>query len=401
MRTTQMQAIIRVTATPYQSTETIFNDLLIASNTLGISTRLHNQGENLPNNELFFSILLIMRNDASPMFMVGMNGGDQIVVGTKESGKPLLLHDSWPFPLVSLIVGHPATHLENLGRSPANCIAAVIDEGHLGFFDDVDVPPRTRLFCPHGGPEAVPDPLPAQDRNIDVLFSGTIDDQDSFDDWLDRLSNRSPDRKAALKEAFEAVYEGNAEVYRALSESFTRHKQNTRPRFLAPFVTALDAYVTQRRRIEVLEAIRGCRVVVLGKVGPKAAERLSHHDLRGETTFIRMLSMAAESRILLNSRKTFARGAHERIFYGLSRGAVVVTDPSTFLEDDFERGLGMVKQPEDLKTLNQLVSDLCADSDMLDRLRAQGLETYPERHTWRERMKRLLPAVIRHLEEQE
>ena len=109
----------------------------------------------------------------------------------------------------------------------------------------------------------------------------------------------------------------------------------------------------------------------------------------GALPFAKSLSLMAESKILLNYCKIFTHGAHERVFYGLSRGAAVLTDPSAFLEEDFTRGLGLVEQSGDLTVIDDLVSDLCASPDTLDRLRAQGLDVYSQRHTWYERMTRV------------
>ncbi len=400
MLPTQMQAITRSIFTDNASVEAMFGDITAGLNALGIFTRMFTHEPNHSNSGLLEALLIRMLKEHMPFFMVGMNAKDNIIVGEKD-GKPLTVHDSWAFPLVTLMVDHPAYHLQNFKNAPENCIVAVIDEGHLKFLHDADLSPRTHVFCPHGGPEAIPDPLSARERTIDVLFCGNVNDPGPVDLWLDQQSNRDPIRRAVLKEAFEAVYEGGVEGYQALTDAFSRHGQKKSPHALAPFIAALDAYVTQLRRVEVLEAIKTYRITILGDVSPDAARRLSHHDLRGVTTFVKILSLMAESKLVLNSRRTFARGAHERIFYALSRGAVAVTDPSTFLAEDLNRGLGMVRQPEELKDLDSFVSDLVTSPDRIDTLRAQGLETYSDRHTWRERMGRILPAVMMHLEKKE
>ncbi len=396
MRTTQLQAILSTTITPNASIDAMFTGMMGALEAHGVSTQLFTHDPLYPNPQLFKALLFTMRSREMPMFMVGMNASDELAAGEKN-GKPVMLHDVWPFPLVSIMVDHPAIHFERLERAAENCVLTVVDEEHLTFLSDAQFPPKTYVFCPHGGPEAVSDPLSTKDRPIDVLFCGNISSSETLDAWLDCHADGDVKRRAALKEAFEAVYEGKVPLYRALTEAFARHGQNNAPHALAPSIKKMLIYIHQRQRLEALEAITERRVTILGNVAPDVAARLAHHDIRGEKSFAQACSMMAESKILLNCCHVFPHGAHERVFYGLSRGAVILNNPSAFLAEDLERGWGMVKQPDDLKEMNTLISDLCADPDRIDTLRAQGLAVYPERHTWRERMGRVLPAVVDHL----
>jgi len=145
--------------------------------------------------------------------------------------------------------------------------------------------------------------------------------------------------------------------------------------------------------LEVLRAITDRRVVILGAPPIPA---LAHHDMRGLTAFPQSLKAMADAKILINSRWTFGRGAHERLFYGLSRGAIAVTETSTFLQEDIDLQLGMVGLPRDLSLLNDTLGELCDRPDEIDAIRERGLAAYPARHTWRERMNRVLTALAAH-----
>lgn len=113
--------------------------------------------------------------------------------------------------------------------------------------------------------------------------------------------------------------------------------------------------------------------------------------------FTQALALMAETKVVINSRCTFSRGAHERVFYALSRGAVVATERSTFLERDMDEGAGMVALPTAAEDINALLGGLCDDPARLDRLRGTGLATYATRHNWRNRAERLLPTIKQHL----
>jgi glycosyltransferase involved in cell wall biosynthesis len=133
-------------------------------------------------------------------------------------------------------------------------------------------------------------------------------------------------------------------------------------------------------------------------VAPEAAARLAHHDLKGETRWGDVLELMANAKVVLNSRITFSRGAHERMFYALSRGAVVATEPSAFLADELENRLGMVLLPADAGDMDRTLEGLLADDAALDEIRRRGLESYVGRHTWKERAARILEGLSRHRE---
>lgn len=393
MRNTDLQALVTATVTPYSSFDAFMADIGAALNALGVPTRTLLHVSNYPNPNLMKALVQLLRSDGMRGFVVNCNAKDELILGVDERGRPLTVHDAWALPLVALVVDHPATQFEHLKRSPENAVIGLIDQGHLAFFDDAGFPARTRVFCPHGGPEAVPDPREARDRPIDLLFVGGVVDPGPPSAWLDSMAGAEPTRRQALSEALSAAYDEGHDPYVALSRAFERRGLDPRPAAVAGLVAALDAYATQARRLDVLRAITGRRVVILG-APPLAA--LAHHDMRGPSPFPQSLKAMAEAKILINSRWTFGRGAHERLFYGLSRGAIAVTEASDFLREDLDQGLGMAPLPKDLSRLNDILADLCERPDEIDALRARGLARYGARHTWRERATRLLTALSTH-----
>ena len=243
-------------------------------------------------------------------------------------------------------------------------------------------------------PEAIADPRPARERGIDLMFSGNVGDPGPEAAWLERVGGGRPEIKAALAEALEAVRAENREPYAAIVGAYTRRGLPAAPLSVAKAVTELDGYAMMSRRFSVLRAIKGHRLTLLGEVS--GTDALGHHDLRGTTSFAAARRLMAETKLLINSRSTFGRGGHERIFYGLSRGAVVATEPSSFLAEDLAGGLGMVQLPADPAGLDDFIADLLARPERLDELRARGLAQYGERHSWRERAGRIFAALEAH-----
>ena len=393
MRATDYQGLVTATVTVNTAVDTLMADLGSALGALGVAVRTLFHAPSCPNPHLMLGLMVQLRDEGMPAFILNCNAKDRLVVG-EERGREITVHEAWNLPLVAFMVDHPASQLAHLLRAPENALITVIDEGHLAFLDQAGLPPRSYLFCPHGGPEAIPDPRPARERGLDLMFSGNVGDPGPEAAWLERVSAGRADLKTALAEALDAVRAENQDPYAALAGSYARHGLPATALSVAKAVTELDAYAMMSRRFAVLRAIRGHRVTVLGEVSGTGA--LAHHDLRGTTSFARTRSLMADAKLLINSRSTFGRGGHERIFYGMSRGAVVVTEPSSFLREDLDGGLGMAQLPSDPADLDDFLADLLARPGRLDELRARGLAGYGERHSWRERAGRILAALEAH-----
>lgn len=396
MRNTRLQALITATVTPAGPFDAMPADAGAALTALGVFNRVLLHADGFANPNLMKALVMALRDSPLDGFILNVNAKDELVIGERD-GRPLTIHDAWGIPLVAWMVDHPAVHLSHLRRAPENAIVGVIDEGHLRFLADCGLAPRSHVFIPHGGPPSVANPLPAAERSLGVVTMGNVDDPGPLSEWLDTHSRGNATLRGALADGYDAAADGT-EIYAALVESFTHRKLNPHPHVLAPFIAALDTHLNQSRRLTVLEAVRGQRMIILGNVTPRAAARLEHHDIRGTTSFAEGLALMSEAKLLLNSRFAFGRGAHERIFYALSRGAVVATEASVFLQRDMDEGAGMIALPRAAADIDDTVCALCGDDARLDRLREQGMATYPARHGWGERMQRLLPLVHRHLE---
>ena len=390
MRTTDLQSVVSASITPFSSFDTFMADIGAALNALGVSTRTLLHDPDYANPNLMKALVLQLRTGGLKSFVVNCNGKDQLLLGHDGLERPITIHDVWKIPLVALIVDHPAVQFEHLMQAPEQAVIGLIDEGHLAFFDRAGFRPRARVFCPHGGPEALAEQRDARDRPIDLLFVGNVVDPGPAPAWLDKIAGTDHAVRAAVSEAFEAVHDGGQEVYQAIATVFDRRGLDSAPASVCGLVAALDARATQLCRLEVLRAITGRRVVILGA---ESIAALAHHEMRGPSLFPHSLQAMANAKIQINSRWTFGRGAHERLFYGLSRGAVAVTEASSFLAEDLARGLGMIGLPRDPSLINDYVMALCEAPDQIDALRARGLAEYPRRHTWRERMTRVLTAL--------
>lgn len=390
MRNSDIGCIVLASFAPCTPIDLMMSDLGVALNQCGAVSRTVLHGADA-DHAFLGQVIRELHNSGMAGCIVAMNGKLRVMVAGSD-GRAYNVHDALGLPLVAFLVDHPAQHGEHLRDLPEKALVTVIDVRHAAFLQQAGVPPEKIVFCPHGGPDPVPDLRLAGERSVDLLFVGNVGEVPTVAGWLDQAVGADPHQRGVLARVLEAALAGE-EVFAATAREFAAAGWAHDPWSVAPVVVSVDAYVTQSRRVEVLQAIRRRRVVVLGNVAPGVAARIGHHDLRGETQFPVALRLMADAKVMINSRKTFSGGAHERVFYGLSRGAVSLTESSTFLADELQRRAGMVALPEGAAEIDALADHLCGDMAELAAIGERGLAEYTQRHSWRERAGRMLQGV--------
>jgi len=112
----------------------------------------------------------------------------------------------------------------------------------------------------------------------------------------------------------------------------------------------------------------------------------------GPTEFSKFLDLAGNAKIVINSRSPFRDGAHERIFYGLSRGAAILTDGQEYLlRDQNELPLEVYSYSTIAESVDRLRTRISrvSEDDYL-----ATLESYSATQTWRTRARSILDFMI-------
>ena len=134
MRATECQGLITATVTPNTAVDGMLADLGSAFGALGAACRTLLHTPSYPNPHLMLGLVMQLRDEGMPAFILACNAKDRLVVG-EERGREVTVHEAWRIPLIAFMVDHPATHLAHLLRAPENCLVSVIDEGHLAFLE--------------------------------------------------------------------------------------------------------------------------------------------------------------------------------------------------------------------------------------------------------------------------
>jgi hypothetical protein len=300
-----------------------------------------------------------------------------------------------PLRKFSIMVDHPCTRLKDLeDASPATDVLGWVDASHLAAATALGVRIPS-IFLPHAGPEPVAQPLPMDGRDIDVFFSGALAEPVDRGAW----KTARPDLSAVLVDAiFDAVEEiggSTVPVLPAFLETCAGRGINpgdfSRELFCDAVSKTLE-FAELNRRTAILAALPDVRITVASKYLPAALRgrtNLTHLGYVEDFGAVRQLM--ARAKIVINMTNKFPQGSHERIWYGMAEGAIVLTDLSQFLQQDFADRSAILYLPqrrvaaEDFEDLVPLLERPAALQDIRDR----ATPIYRAKHTWRKRAQTL------------
>jgi hypothetical protein len=372
----------------------MFADVVAALEGLGVSTTfICMRHDNIDSDFAIRTLQSLQRFDG-PKFLFDFNGKTNLHV--PHQGRQLSLLKEFKIPRLVQLIDHPVIHESYLRMDQYRTAWAVVARHHVPLAREL-VGGGPTTFLPHGGP-GLPSPRPSvpSARAIELLFCGNIRGAVPLEDVTAQVGLSDPSLHRAVEAAVEAHIEAHIPLSTALIENFRRIGfPQDRVQF-SRIYGAIDGWVVAEQRRAMLAALPADSKLVLCGTVPSDLRLPNATQVRGPITFADFLDLLGNARILLNSRTTFRDGAHERVFYGLSRGAAVITDSREYLaEDAAELPLGFFTHPGDLPDAIEQLHQRNAGRGP-DRLDEEGA-CYLKRHSWRTR----LEAALRFMVEQD
>ena len=156
----------------------------------------------------------------------------------------------------------------------------------------------------------------------------------------------------------------------------------------------IDLYVRNYWRGKAVRTLvnAGIPVHVVGK-GWEELEDVRHPEclkLHPQTDSVTCLGMLADAKVSLNVMPWFKDGAHDRVFNSILNGAVCVTDPSRYLEEELHEGEGVCYVAlQDMDALPEKVKDLLQNDSGRNEIVRRGRAIVEQKHTWAQRAKTL------------
>lgn len=315
-------------------------------------------------------------------------------LGAEQSQENVCLWEHYHIPYYNILMDHPFHYSQALKQAPTTTRLYCIDQRHVEYVKRFFKNMKWVSFLPHAGTAIEDLPiLPIKERPVDVLYAGSlskyriemlIPDFDQF---------RGFDAGELCNQVLqELVKHPNRTTEDVIEDYFSELELPISEEQLGEYISAfrfLDAYAVSFYREMAVKLLveNGIRVAVYGE-GWDRTQWADHPNLiyGGSVPAPQVLPLMHQSKIVLNTLTWFKSGAHDRIFNGMLAGAVVVSDPSSYLEEQFENHQDIeLFRLEEIQELPAIVEDLLADLDQAQSIADAGRQKAENCHLWSHR----------------
>lgn len=314
-------------------------------------------------------------------------------------------------PCINILMDHPFCYPQAMKNAPANAIVLCVDKKHMDYLTRFYPEIPAVGFLAHGGICLEQEPIPIQEREIDVMYAGGLSRK--------FVQNVMPDFSQF---SFDARKAADIALKRLVTDTSLTAEQATEDVLIQQGVALPDhelaEVISKLHYIELLavsfyreKLIRtmlnaGIRVHLYGP-GWDICDFENHPNLiwKGSIPARDVLGKMRQSKIVLNTMTWFKAGAHDRIFNGMLAGALAVTDESAYMQEKFlsypqteahSAQLVMFRLAE-MEHLPVLIKKLLANPDEMQKIADNGRKKAMQAHTWSHRAEELHEDLLNQL----
>lgn len=318
------------------------------------------------------------------------------------------LWDTYHIPCYNIAADHPYFYDDRLKDLPEKYRHISIDRRQKAYFEEFYPEYVSRGFLPlagtglrQGEDEAKTGKAGAQGAAeqaapcYDVILTGNYTKLSFFEPYINWINE---EYAAFYRGIIDDLLEHPActveEVALAHCEREMGKEPNDQLRIALHKMIFIDLYVRNYWRGKAVRTLvnAGIPVHVVGK-GWEELEDVRHPQclkLHPQTDSVTCLEMLADAKVSLNVMPWFKDGAHDRVFNSILNGAVCVTDPSCYLEEELHEGEGVCYVAlQDMDALSEKVKDLLQNDSGRNEIVRRGRAIVEQKHTWAQRAKTL------------
>lgn len=318
------------------------------------------------------------------------------------------LWDTYHIPCYNIAADHPYFYDDRLKDLPEKYRHISIDRRQKAYFEEFYPEYVSRGFLPlagtglrQGEDEAKTGKAGAQGDAeqaapcYDVILTGNYTKLSFFEPYINWINE---EYAAFYRGIIDDLLEHPActveEVALAHCEREMGKEPNDQLRIALHKMIFIDLYVRNYWRGKAVRTLvnAGIPVHVVGK-GWEELEDVRHPEclkLHSQTASVTCLEMLADAKVSLNVMPWFKDGAHDRVFNSILNGAVCVTDPSCYLEEELHEGEGVCYVAlQDMDALPEKVKDLLQNDSGRNEIVRRGRAIVEQKHTWAQRAKTL------------
>ena len=330
------------------------------------------------------------------------------------------LWDTYHIPCYNIAADHPYFYDDRLKDLPEKYRHISIDRRQKAYFEEFYPEYVSRGFLPlagtglrQGEDEAKTGKAGTQGTAVETEEAGAQGDAEQAAPCYDVILTGNYTKLSFFEPYINWINEEYAAFYRGIIDDLLEHpactveevalahceremgkESNDQLRIALHKMIFIDLYVRNYWRGKAVRTLvnAGIPVHVVGK-GWEELEDVRHPEclkLHPQTDSVTCLEMLADAKVSLNVMPWFKDGAHDRVFNSILNGAVCVTDPSCYLEEELHEGEGVCYVAlQDMDALPEKVKDLLQNDSGRNEIVRRGRAIVEQKHTWAERAKTL------------
>ena len=298
---------------------------------------------------------------------------------------------------INILVDHPYWYRDILLKMRGNGLVLCVDGGHMSFVDRFYDNIGMNGFLAHGGTKCTDYIKPISQRGTDILYAGSL--------YKKYINLQKPDftrwdfcAEQICEDTIGFLLENTGyTIEEILERELIRRGIVLTDDELCEFISScvyIERTVSSHFREKIIKTIAesGLDITLYGN-GWEDCDwiKLSNVHYEGVISAKDVLVKMQDTKIVLNTMPWFKSGAHERIFNGMLRGCVVVTEESTYINDLFKDDelVTFSLADEDIAKLPYRLKGLLEDDNLSAGIAGKGYNAAIGCHTWQDRAKEI------------
>lgn len=308
-------------------------------------------------------------------------------------------------PCINILVDHPYWYKEILLGMPSNSVALCVDRNHMKYVERFYPHIEINGFIAHGGTPMSTPPKLLKERPMDVLYAGSLYTQyveiqkPDFSQWS------FPAEKICCETIELLKTDKHITIENALDKCMSRNNIVLSENDLCDFISScvfIERVVSSHFREKIIRTVAesGISLTICGD-GWEKCEWISlpnvHYE--GMVSPEEVLTKMENSKIVLNTFPWFKDGSHERVFNGMLRGCVIVSESSEYLNEILPQDMwyGFDLTDMAIATLPKKIKELLLDDKTMQYMSEAGRQLASENHTWQMRAREIHEDILVYL----
>ena len=312
-------------------------------------------------------------------------------------------------PCINILMNHPFHHKKALDEAPQNAVILCPDKNHMKYVQRYYPTIPVTGFLPHGGNAFTPSPLPLKERSIDLIYAGGISTP-FIKKAMPDFSQFPFNAKSIGDEAFCMMQKNpSMTTESSLEKCLLAHKIVLSDAELCDFIEKMKyvdmkivSYFREKTVRTLVEA--GINVTLYG-TGWDDFPWMDAPNLNfcGRARADEIVHLMGDTKIVLSTMTWFKDGTHDRVYNGMLQGALVISDTSVYMKENYpyypkntmEESLLAMFELDQIEALPSMVCNFLNNLDMSQIMADNGRRHALVNETWDHRAKELHQDLLK------